>query len=236
MIKQASGAHHTALIIEDDEILTKVVQKKLSKNGYEVTTLNNGAHLPYLLERHLPLVDIVVLDIMLPGKDGIYWLKWLKQYHPHIPIIIASAKNNEDDRLLGLQAGADDYIVKPFNTEELLIRINRLLSPKATPVTREKLHIKAYEFDIDNRCLKKQGHNINLTEMETKILQLLHINLGKTVSREDMVQQIWGTTYFSLTNRTVDAHIAKLRKKLEEHPKDQKYIRTVRGKGYNLSL
>lgn len=125
MNEAAQALQKKILIVEDDEVLSIILQEKLSRSGYGVTALPDGSALPYLLDRQCQRVDLLVMDIMLPGKDGIYWLKWLKQYHSYLPVIIISAKSHENERLLGLKNGADDYIVKPFNNEELLIRPTR---------------------------------------------------------------------------------------------------------------
>lgn len=234
MNEAAQALQKKILIVEDDEVLSIILQEKLSRSGYGVTALPDGSALPYLLDRQCQRVDLLVMDIMLPGKDGIYWLKWLKQYHSYLPVIIISAKSHENERLLGLKNGADDYIVKPFNNEELLIRANKVLGRLQAFSAQQDLQINAFSLNVENKCLSKAGQTVPLTEMESKILQLLYLNAGKTVTRTEMVAQIWGSAHYDLTNRTIDAHIAKLRKKIEDSPGKPRYIRTIRGKGYCL--
>lgn len=227
---------HVVVVVEDDEILSRILQEKLSRSGYEVFCLDRGEDLPHLLERRLCPADLVIMDILLPGKNGIYWLKWLKQYHPNILAIVASAMTDKDDRLLGLRSGADDYVIKPFNNDELLIRIEKILGKKQYAASCKTITLNAHELDVENKVLRKNGKTVSLTAMETRILQLLCLNVGKTVSREDMTNQIWGVSHYDLNNRTIDAHITKLRRKMEDDPRNPRYIRTMRGKGYCLHV
>lgn len=223
------------LITEDDEILGALLTKYLSSHGYNVTVLPEGERIHHVLDEERKQIDLIVLDIMLPGKDGLYWLGWLKKAHPSIPIIMASVNNDEDTRLLGLRNGARDYIVKPFHSEELLIRMERILRESVASVPVQGFRLGASRIDSRNWCLFRDGQEIRLTPQETGILKLLCLNAGETVSRETMVTHLWGIPYDPM-NRKIDIHITKLRRKLADDSAHPRYIRTVRGQGYSLHV
>ena len=221
------------LIVDDDEILQGFLRKYLDYAQYEAESLLDGCHLPSVLDR--TRTDLIVLDVELPSKDGFYWLKWLQQYHPHIPVIIASIRSNEYDRLMGLEQGARDYLAKPFQCKELLIRIENILGSVQSKQDSSLLRIGELELDT-HACTVVNGHKeIKLTLLETSILKLLYINGGAPVSRDEIAAQVRGTSYNPL-DRSIDIHINKLRKKIEADPASPLYIRTVRGKGYRLHL
>ena len=221
------------LIVDDDEILQSFLQKYLDRAQYETESLLDGSHLPGVLSS--VRTDLIVLDVELPSKDGFYWLKWLRQYHPHIPVIMASVRSNEHDRLAGLEQGARDYLVKPFQCKELLLRIENILGSTQPKSNGTLLRIGELELDT-HACTIVNGHKeIKLTLLETSILKLLYINSGAPVSRDDIMAQVKGTSHNPL-DRSIDIHINKLRKKIETNPATPQYIRTVRGKGYRLHL
>ena len=221
------------LIVDDDDILQDFLRKYLSSKHYQTECLADGYNLPTLLDK--TRIDLIVLDIELPGKDGIYWLKWLRHYYSHIPVIIASVKTSEHDRLIGLEHGARDYLVKPFQCKELLIRIENILGGRQPLEDYKIIRFGGIELDTENCLLLKVGQDIKLTLLETNILKLLYINNGATVSRDDIMAQVRGTSYNPL-DRSIDIHINKLRKKIEDDPANPAYIRTVRGKGYRLHI
>lgn len=223
----------TLLIVDDDEIMQCLLHKFLTMQCFCTQFLPDGHGLPALLGKNR--VDLIVLDVMLPNKNGIYWLKWLRQYHAHIPVIIASVKANEHDRLVGLENGARDYLVKPFQCKELLIRIENILEASLPNDDDRFIEIGELKLDTEIGMVIKGDCEIKLTELETDILKLLHINSGAVLSRDDIMKQIRGTTHNPL-DRSIDIHINKLRKKIEDHPADPTYIRTVRGKGYRLHI
>ncbi|MGB3917946.1 MAG: response regulator transcription factor [Thiothrix litoralis] len=217
------------LIVEDNEVLCHFLQKSLQHDGYEVEALLTGELIPKVMERNC--IHLVVLDIVLPGKDGMYWLKWMKQYYPIIPVVIMSAKVQPDDRLLGLEAGASDYLTKPFHDRELLIKVNRLLKRANDETHEHVLHMGNITVNtVDNR-VQKGNKVVTLTKLECKILQLFYMNVGIPLSRDELMQQTMGIVY-SPPNRSIDTHINRLRNKIEDAPSNPVHIRTVRGKGY----
>ncbi|EIJ36784.1 response regulator transcription factor [Thiothrix nivea] len=229
----ANVSRKRLLIVEDNEVLCNFLQKSLQHEGYEVETLFSGERIPRLMERNC--IHMVVLDILLPGKDGIYWLKWLQQYYPGVPVLIMSVKDQPDERVQGLEAGAKDYLIKPFHERELLLRVGRLLKTKTADV-KQVLQIGDTVIDTSERHVSKHGRKqAVLTGLECKLLQLFYINAGIPLSRDELMRQTLGINY-APPNRTIDTHINRLRKKIEDIPSRPSYIRTVRGKGYCLYL
>lgn len=224
----------TLLVVDDDEIMQCLLHKYLATHYFSTKFLSDGNGLPVLLGKNR--VDLIILDVILPDKSGIYWLKWLRQYHAHIPVVIASAKANEDDRLIGLENGAKDYLIKPFQCKELLIRIENILCANGSSDNDSRfIQIGGLNLDTETGTVVKNDCNIKLTQLETDILKLLHINIGAVISRDDIMGQIHGTIHNPL-DRSIDIHINKLRKKIEDNPAEPIYIRTVRGKGYRLHI
>ncbi|MGB5597718.1 MAG: response regulator transcription factor, partial [Thiothrix litoralis] len=162
---------------------------------------------------------------------GMYWLKWMKQYYPIIPVVIMSAKVQPDDRLLGLEAGASDYLTKPFHDRELLIKVNRLLKRANDETHEHVLHMGNITVNTVDNCVQKGNKVVTLTKLECKILQLFYMNVGIPLSRDELMQQTMGIVY-SPPNRSIDTHINRLRNKIEDAPSNPVHIRTVRGKGY----
>lgn len=230
---QVDEQNKKILLIEDDEILCLSVKKYLFNKGYDLQFIYDGVEISKLLqESHF---DLIILDIILPHKDGIFWLKWLKQYYPHIPIIMASVKTNEEERLHGLENGAQDYLVKPFKNKELLIRIENVLSNTRIDRSKQFIKIGWMTFDIKAHAIIKNKVATKLTTLEAKILKLLYINEGYAVSRKDIAEQVQGIIFNPL-DRSVDIHIRNLRKKIEDTPSKPSYIQTEHGKGYRLVL
>lgn len=230
----SSGFKGRMLIIEDNEVLCAFLKKTLLNEGYEVEAALHGEYIPKVMKRQT--INLVLLDIVLPGKDGIYWLKWLKQYYPAVPVVMMSVKIAPEERLQGLKAGAADYVTKPFHELEVLIRIERLLGKnKSSGDVRECIRFGDCELDTENKCVYKNKVQIALTDLECRLLQLFYLNAGIPLSRDDLMQQAMGINYTPL-NRSIDTHINRLRKKIEDVPAKPVFIRTVRGKGYCLHL
>lgn len=221
------------LIIEDDEILCEFLKLYLSKHGYSVEYFHQGESLPKALVGSK--VDLVIMDVILPEKDGIYWLKWVKSYYPATLVMMTSVRSGEDDRLLGLEAGARDYLIKPFRDKELLIRLNNILKNKYLPVmNQEPVMVGGLKIDFNNHVVKKDDDTVShLTTLESDILKLLYLNAGSNISREEIALQVKGTSFHPL-DRSIDIHINKLRKKIEDDPAKPIFIKTVRGKGYGF--
>ncbi|SJM93249.1 winged helix-turn-helix domain-containing protein [Crenothrix polyspora] len=224
----------TLLVVDNDEILQCLLYKYLTLHQFSTRFMSNGSGLPLLLAKNR--IDLIVMDVLLPDKSGLYWLKWLRQYHVHIPVIIASVKANEDDRLLGLENGAKDYLMKPFQCKELLIRIENILTAHSYADNDNRyLHMGELTLDTETGTVTKGDDHVKLTQLETDILKLLYINTGSIISRDDIMGQIRGTIHNPL-DRSIDIHINKLRNKIEDNPAEPTYIRTVRGKGYRLHI
>lgn len=229
------AAKKRLLVVEDDECLCNFLGKSLSHYGYEPELLLSGEGIPRKMERdHF---NLIVLDIQLPGKDGFYWMKWFRNYYPYVPIIIISAKREPEDRLEGLKAGACDYVIKPFHDEELLIKIRSALNGgiQKTETQLNVIEIGDFTLDTVNGLIIKGAETLPVTQLECKILQLLYMNTGTPMNREDLMWQTMGVRYVP-SNRSIDTHINRLRKKIETIPAKPAYIRTVRGRGYCFYL
>lgn len=226
------------LIVDDEENILELLKYNLEKNGFEVVPKDNGEDAIEEMEKED--FDLVLLDLMLPGIDGLEILKFIRGHHriKNIPVIMLTAKNEEIDTVLGLEMGADDYIGKPFGVHELLARVKALLR------RNDRINIKKEEYnefeviDIDDIKINKstqevtiKGENVELTLKEFEVLYLLAKNKGRVFGRDYLLEKIWGYDYIGET-RTVDVHIRNLRKKIEEDDKNPKHIKTVRGIGY----
>ena len=221
------------LVVEDDEILSNFLDKFLLKNEYQASCIHDGDEIPKLFETQR--FDAVVLDLMLPNRSGMYWLKWMRQYHSYLPVIIISSKVGENDRLQGLKAGARDYVVKPFHEAELLIRLENILQKSPRHNRQFSVDLGNIRLELHKNRIFKNGVEIKLTVIEVNILKLLYINAGATLSRDEISEQIRGTKYQAL-DRSIDIHINRLRKKMEDEPSKPVFIQTVRSKGYSFRL
>lgn len=222
------------LLVEDDEVLSKYLQESLQQQGFRISALHNGEGIPKSMEEVYP--RLVILDLMLPGRDGLYWLQWLRTYYPIIPVIITSAKVQPDERLQGLEKGAQDYLIKPYHERELILRIKNLLSLPTMSKGDSLIQIGQLSLDnINHKVTTADGRENALTELECKLLQMLYLNAGIPISREELMEQVLGIPYHPL-NRVIDTHINRIRNKIETNPSNPVYIRTVRGKGYCLHI
>ena len=221
----------TVLIVDDDQRLCRMLKEYLESNGLSVVVLINGDQLEAAIAARSP--DIIILDIMLPGKDGLEVLKDLRGSHA-TPVIMLTAKGEDTDRIVGLELGADDYLAKPFNPRELLARIKALLrradrvdeKKAASPVT-----VEALTLDPSRREARLQGRAIDLTTVEFDLLWYLVTHVGTVVSRNDIHLALYNTEYDGL-DRSIDVYISRLRHKLGDQPSDPQYLKTVRGVGY----
>ena len=223
------------LVVDDEENIRMLVKFNLEKAGYEVLEASDGNKAIETAVNSTP--DIVILDLMLPGIDGLEVCRNLKR-HPRtaaLPIIMLTAKSDEIDRVIGLELGADDYMTKPFSQRELVARIKAVLRRSNVAVGngeelllgRLRMNFSQYEAWLDNEKLE-------LTPKEYEMLKLLAENAGKVFSREQLLEKIWDYEYFGDT-RTVDVHVRHLRAKLERVPEMAEAIETVRGVGYRLA-
>ena len=217
------------LIVDDDTRIRTLLKRYLGENGYRVSTAADAAEARRKLEG-LDF-DLLVLDVMMPGEDGVSLPRHLRQIRP-IPVLLLTAKAEADARIAGLEAGADDYLVKPFEPRELLLRISNILRRADTPKTPviEQVVFGPYSFSLARRELKKGATPIRLTEREQDILAMLAEKAGETVARYDLV-----SSASEINERTIDVQINRLRRKIENDPANPVYLQTVRGIGYRLS-
>ena len=217
------------LIADDNEQITKILAKFAQKEGFTADTVYDGAAALAQFARHP--YDILLLDVMMPKMDGFAVCRTIRQ-HSNVPIIMITARGEDYERIMGLDIGADDYIVKPFSAPEVMARVRAVLR-RLPPAAQQK------ELTLDNLILKTNDcraviadEAIPLTKKETDILQLLLENQGRVFSREHLLDSLWGAEYDGDT-RTIDSHIKRLRAKLDG-PFDHKLLHTIRGMGYVL--
>lgn len=216
------------VIVEDDESIRTMLDYYLRSLGYEVRSFESGEDMLAAMGDTVP--SLCILDIMLPGMDGIALLRRLRSSGAtaRIPIMMLTARTSEMDKVTGLEQGADDYVSKPFGLMELQARVKALLR-RAWPEQEETaLHFEGLELDPDARTVRRNGEAVELTFKEFELLRLLMSRPGAVLSRDEILNHVWGYHYAGET-RTVDMHIKSLRKKLGEG-----YIATVRGVGYKM--
>jgi two-component system response regulator CssR len=216
-------------LVEDEKSLNMLLEKYLQREGYEVTTFVNGNS---ALERIKDMPDIWILDIMLPDIDGYQLIKAIKAENRSTPVIFMSARNEELDRVVGLELGSDDYLSKPFLPRELVIRTNklveRLYGREKSDIAEKTISISSYTINKNQRTVQNDDSEIQLTNKEFELLLYFVENLNHLVSREQILLKIWGDNYFG-SDRVVDDTIRRLRKKM-----DKLSIDTVYGYGYKL--
>jgi len=219
------------LVVEDERKVAKALKEGLEAERYQVTVAHTGEDGFYLLNSQT--FDLVLLDLMLPGRDGFEILRTLREKGLQTPVLILTARDTVDDRVLGLDSGADDYLVKPFAFPELLARIRALLRRgRIGQVLR--LELDDLEMDIATRKVTRNGRTIELTAKEFELLECLLRNQGHVVSREMLVRDVWQETARATPlDNVIDVHIARLRRKIDD-PFDNKLLKTVRGVGFVL--
>jgi two-component system phosphate regulon response regulator OmpR len=214
------------LIIDDDNRIRLLLQKYLSREGYRTSVAENAA---MAREKMRGLsYDLLILDIMMPGEDGLSLSRSLRE-SSDIPIILLTAKGESECRIAGLRAGADDYLAKPFEPEELLLRIDNVFRRAGRPSVSETVLFGPYSYNLDTNLLTKDNERVRLTTGEHVMLDLLAKQGGGTVSRYELSQNINANS-----DRAVDVQITRLRRKIEDNPAEPDYILTVRGQGYRL--
>lgn len=217
-------ARNRILVVEDDESINKVIVKNLTAAGYAVSSYFDGGEAAKAVVYDADF-DLALLDIMLPGMDGLELMSYMK--HADIPVIYLTAKNDVESKVQGLRDGAEDYIVKPFEVLELLVRIEKVL--ERTGKMQQVLEVGGLSINLMERSVRKDGEEIFLKPMEFDLLVMLAKNKNIALSRERLLHGVWGVDYTGET-RTVDVHIGQLRKKLDLT--DQ--IRTITKLGYRL--
>ena len=222
------------LVVDDEISISELIKFNLNKVGHEVTVTDNGNSALELLEQHS--YNLIVLDLMLPGVDGLEVCRKLKSNNKTsaIPIIMLTARNEEIDKIIGLELGADDYMTKPFSPRELVARVKAVLRRSLKDnQTEGELTVGLLRINFNNYEIFLGNSKLELTPKEYELLKLFMTNIGKAYSREQLLEKIWGYDYYGDT-RTVDVHIRHLRAKLELEPKVAEAIETVRGVGYRL--
>lgn len=219
------------LVVEDEESIRESLAFLLNKEGYEVKTIVNGTEAVEAFEKFNP--DLVLLDIMLPGLSGVEVTKKIRQ-KSQTPIIMLTAKDTELDKVLGLEIGADDYVTKPFSGRELLARIKALLRRTGEVISGEgALKVGPIEIDQDRHQVLIRGQENSMPLKEFELLLYLTQNSGRVLTRNQLIDRIWGSDYFGDT-KTLDVHMKRLRARVEKDPTNPKYLQTVRGVGYKF--
>ena len=218
------------LVVDDDPDILKVLKANLELYGFDTITAGNWAKAKEILNEQLP--DLIILDLMLPDGDGIEICKLLKEQYRKTPIIMLTAKDSVSDKVMGFESGADDYIVKPFETLELIARIKACL--KRTMPVDSTIVINNLEVNFSAHTVKVKGKEIELTPKEYELLHLFITNRGEVISREFIRKKIWRESKIYSWSRVIDVHIQHLRHKIEKDPSEPEYILTVSGTGYKF--
>jgi two-component system, OmpR family, alkaline phosphatase synthesis response regulator PhoP len=226
------------LVVEDNEDLAFGLQRVLDFEGYEVEVARDGEGGVALARRHPP--DLLILDLMLPGRSGFEVLGELRRSGHRYPVLILTARSQESDVVLGFDSGADDYVTKPFSTAELLARVRALLrrSPRGEDDggSKQVVRFGTVEVSRATRTVRRQGDAVELTPKEFDLLIALLDRNGAVASRQELLKLVWGYGNPNINTRTVDVHLSELRRKLEEDPARPVHLLTVRKAGYRLKL
>ena len=226
---------HRITIIEDEKDIVDLVRYNFRKEGFEVTSFLRGKEGLEALRRSPP--ELVLLDIMLPDLDGMELCKQLRADDrlKHLPVIFLTAKGEEIDRVLGLEIGADDYVVKPFSPRELVARVKAVLRRQERPAEkRELIETRGLRLDTRTQEVTVRGQLVELSALEFKLIHFLASHPRQVFSRERLLDEVWGRDRF-VTPRTVDVHVRRVREKIEEQPDKPCYLQTVRGSGYRFN-
>jgi two-component system, OmpR family, alkaline phosphatase synthesis response regulator PhoP len=225
------------LLVEDEENLHEALKLNLELEGYEITSSFTGSEALQKIQSEY--FDLIILDVMLPDVDGISITETIRVQNNQVPILILSAKNTSSDRVLGLKKGADDYLTKPFNLEELLLRVQKLIEKNKKMQDKDSVG-DTYQFGghtIDfnaQEAVTKEGQRIQLSKKEAMLLKLLFENKNDVVPREKILQTVWGYNVYP-TTRTIDNFILNFRKYFEHDSRNPRYFHSVRGVGYKYT-
>ena len=238
-LEHPDGSPIRALVVDDEEMLKELVSMGLKMIGWEVQSAGDGPTALAIARDWRP--DVLVLDIMMPGFDGLELLDRIRKFYPEVPCLFLTAKDSVDNRIEGLAAGADDYVTKPFSNRELQARVKALLRrSEILSVDNQEVEAKLQSIQIgdleilpDAYVAKKYGEELELTHREFELLYHLATHIGQVITREHLLETVWGYDYFGDV-RTVDVTIRRLREKIEDTPSRPDYILTRRGVGYYM--
>ena len=218
------------LVVEDEASFSEALAYLLTKEGFEVTVAENGADAITAFARNG--ADLMLLDLMLPGLSGVEVCRQIRSYS-QVPIIMLTAKDDEVDKVVGLEIGADDYVTKPYKSRELVARIRAVLRRQGNSeeVSENILTAGGVSMDVERHMVSVRGANVALPLKEFELLEMLLRNAGRVLTRGQLIDRIWGSNYVGDT-KTLDVHIKRIRAKIEEDPAEPSIITTVRGLGY----
>jgi DNA-binding response OmpR family regulator len=223
----------TVLVVDDEPTIRDVVVQYLRRDGYATLEAGDGDAARELLEREWP--NLVVLDLMLPGTDGLALCRWIRN-RSQLPVIMLTARGEEADRIVGLELGADDYVTKPFSPRELVARVRSVLRRGAAADDRpdERVRFGDIEIDASAREVRKRGNALKLTAREFELLWFFARHPRRVFSRDQLMSRVWGYEP-AFDSGTVTVHVRRLREKIEDEPAQPRYLETVWGIGYRLS-
>lgn len=221
------------LILEDEIGIRSFVSINLKREGYEIIEAGTGREAIEKIDSENGIA-IALLDVMLPDMSGIEVCKYIRAKYDQVGIIMLTAKSQEEDKIEGFMSGADDYMVKPFSIKELMVRVSALIrrvNKEGTTAKNSEIDIPPFLLDVDKRKLYKNGEEIELTPTEFSIVKYLMSNAKQSLSREKILEEVWGTNYL-YDFKIVDVNIRRIRNKIEDDPSKPKYIQTIWGYGY----
>jgi DNA-binding response OmpR family regulator len=222
----------TVLVVDDEPIVREVVVRYLEREGYATLEADDGDDARALVERESP--DLVVLDVMLPGTDGLELCRWIRS-RSELPVIMLTARGEEADRIVGLELGADDYVTKPFSPRELAARVRTVLRrARSGASASERLEFGDVELDAATRDVRKGGVEVRLTAKEFDLLWFLASHPRRVFGRDQLMSRVWGYEA-ALDTGTVTVHVRRLREKIEDDPSEPRHLQTVWGVGYRLA-
>jgi len=225
------------MVVDDEEALVRLVTYNLTKEGFMTVAAYDGNDVESLVSKEKP--DLIILDLMLPGKNGMEICSDLRRQNINTPVIMLTARDDEIDRVLGLELGADDYVTKPFSVRELTARVKAVLrrnKPLSEPEdTHKQLTIGSFVIDSEKYEIYHHDRLLDLTLKEYELLELLLRNKGRVLKRDYLLEVLWDSPD-SVTTRVLDVHISKLREKIEEDSRNPQYIKTIRGIGYRFEV
>jgi two-component system, OmpR family, phosphate regulon response regulator OmpR len=228
------------LVVDDDDRIRTLLQKYLIRQGFLVSAARDAGRVRRLLQGLA--FDLIVLDVMMPGEDGVSLTRWIRAQHD-TPVILLTGRGEAQDRIAGLEAGADDYLPKPFEPRELVLRINAILRraprPASEPLALAVLRLGALRYDLETGELRNPSGPVRLTQTESVLMRLFAQNAGATLSREALVDHLGrdrGQADAELTQeRAIDVQITRLRRKIEPDPRRPRFLQTIRGEAYMLT-